>query len=395
MSRSIGTLGRLRRSFHVNTTAVPPESAVVPSSPVNPQNLAQVYKLPKLTASSELKLDVFGDPASAASLLLPPSLSVHIRRGSLLALQGNPNNVSMTPKYLNAAKRLLYGNLSSRYTLVVSTETIQMLVSSRADTAIPRLFRNTTLRSFASITLDGKYDWALIKRDALHVYGGPSLIVETLQIPQKISRQLAKTLGMRTRTNTGLFSWWKPGYTFVGGRGVIGVVGNGLVYSVDVAEGEEFAVNKSCLVGFSVNGPKDIQNIAVQHEQPPKYVPAVIMPPPKVARMQTRTDVLINIKHYSWLAAKALKDLWLLIRRHFSETPGFIRIIGPRTVLIQSGDPLNKYERSFQLASLESYGTPVPVKEEPVPRVAEDYLNTVTVGPQGTTIESTNSFVKK
>lgn len=395
MNRSIGAISRACRSFHINTPGVPAESVSSSASPVNSQNLAQVYKLPKLNASNELKLEIVGDPPSAASLVIPPSLPVNIRRGSLLALQGNPSNVSMTPKYLNAAKRLLYGNLSSRYTLIVSTETIQMLVSARAQTIIPRLFRNTTPRAFASITLDGKSDWALIKRDALQVYGGSSLVVETVKIPQKISRQLAKALGSRIRANTGLFSWLRPGYTFVGGRGIIGVVGNGLVYSVDVAEGEEFAVNKSCLVGFSVNGPKDIQNVAVKHEQTPLHVPAVIMPPPKVARMQTRTDVLINLKHYSWLAAKAIKDAWLFVRRHTSETPGFIRIVGPRTVLVQSGEPFNRYERSFQLASLESYGVPVPANEGPVPRVAADYLNTVTVGPRGTTIESTESFVKR
>lgn len=346
-------------------------------------------------ADSQLRIEAVGNPSYAASVSLSPSLSVNIRRGSLLALQGDSANVSIKPLYLNVLKRFLYGNLSSRYTQIVSTEPAQLLVSAKAETALPWIFRVANPKAIAALELDGKSDWALFKRDALQLFGGPSLTVETVKVPQRISRQLAKTLKLRTRIDTGLFSWLRPGYTFVGGRGIIGVLGNCQIYSVVVAEGEEAAFNKSCMVGLSVNGPKDLQNCVVKFDQAPVHVPAVIIPPPRVKQIQSWSDFVINLKHYSWIAAKSLKDAYFFVRRHTSETPGFVKVIGPRTVLLQSGVPHDQYEKTFALPSLESYGTVVPSQDKEFSRKPADYLNNVYVGPKGVTIESTESFVEK
>lgn len=386
----------MARHFHINanlSVSEPVSSSRIPSAS---SSLINAYQLPKLTSDNQLQVEPIGNSNShAASISLPPSLPVYIRRGLLLALQGDPTHVSIKPHYLSALKRFFYGNLTSRYTQFISTETTLLLVSARADTPIPRLFKVSSPKALATVVLDGKFDWALLKRDALHIYGGPSLNVESIRIPLRISRQLAKSLKSRSRSETGLSSWLRLGYTFVGGRGVIGVVGNGLIYSVDVAEGDEVAVSKSCLVGVSVNGPKDLQNSVVKLEQKPVHVPAVIMPPPRVAQIKTWRDAMMNMKHYTWITAKALKDAWYFVRRHTSETPSFVKIIGPRTVLLQSGEALDTYEKAFEVPSLESYGTSVPYSDVPIPRVAADYLNTVTVGPKGVTIDSTDSFVNK
>lgn len=396
MKYSIGRVSRVSRRFHINANLSVGEPVSSSRILTASSSLINAYQLPKLTSDNQLQLEPIGTSNShAASVSLPPSLPVHIRRGLLLALQGDPAHVSIKPHFLNVFKRLLYGNLTSRYTQIVSTETTLLLVSARADTPVPRLFKVSSPKALATVVLDGKCDWALLKRDALHIYGGPSLNVETVKVPLRISRQLAKSLNSRSRTETGLSSWLRLGYTFVGGRGVIGVVGNGLIYSVDVAEGDEVAVSKSCLVGVSVNGPKDLQNSVVKLEQKPVHVPAVIMPPPRVAQVKTWRDAVMNTKHYSWIAAKALKDAWYFVRRQTSETPSFVKIVGPRTVLLQSGDALDSYEKAFEVPSLESYGTFVPAADVPIPRVPADYLNTVTVGPKGVSIESTDSFVKK
>lgn len=397
MKYSIGHVSSVARRFHINATlsvSEPVSSSGIVSSATS--KLINAYQLPKLTSDNQLKLEPIGSSNShAASVSLPPSLPVNIRRGLLLALQGDPAHVSIKPHFLSPLKRFLYGNLTSRYTQIISTDTTLLLVSARAETAMPRLFRVSSAKALASIVLDGKSDWALLKRDALHIYGGPSLNVETVKVPLRISRQLAKSLNSRTRLETGIFSWLRVGYTFVGGRGVIGVVGNGLIYSVDVAEGDEVAVSKSCLVGVSVNGPQDLQNSLVKLEQKPVHVPAIIMPPPRVALVKTWRDIVMNIKHYSWITAKALKDVWFWFRQHTSETPSFVKVIGPRTVLLQSGDSVDSYEKAFEVPSLESYGTVAPSVDVPIPRVAADYMNTVTVGPKGVTIDSTDSFVKK
>lgn len=395
MRSAIATAHRFARRFNINTASPAAEPIDASSAPINANNLTQVYSLPKLSSNTQLKLEIVGYPPSALSVLVPPSLAVNIRRGSLMALQGNLTSVSMTPQLLSALKRMLYGMRNTRYTQVLSTETIQLLVSAKTELLFPRLFKTATPRSFATVALDGQSDWAILKRDALHVYGGPSLTVATHKIPQKISRAFAKSLNSLVRIETGLFSWLRPGYTFVGGRGVLGIVGNGLVYSVTVAEGEELAINKSCLVAISVDGPKDLQNCAVKYERNSVHIPTVISPPPRVAKIQTATDLLINMKHYAWVAAKAVKDAWLWFRRQISETSGFVKIVGPRKMLLQSGEPHNRYERTYHLPSLESFGVAAPIPGTPVPRVAADYLNNVTVGPKGVTIESTDSFVKK
>lgn len=382
------------RIFHVNSFLSPASATDKPSKSAVLENLANVYQLPKLISTNELRVESVGALLYSASVALPPSLAINIRRGSLLAVQGDPTHVSFSRKFLDPLKRFMYGNLTSRYTQVMCTEPMQLLVSSKADTPFRRLVRNSTPKALAPISLDGKSDWALLKRDSLHLFGGSSLMIETAKVPSKILRQLAKTLGSKRRSGTGLFSWWCPGYTLVGGRGVIGVVGSGLIYSVDVAASEEFSVNTSCLVGVSVNGPNDLQNVVVRAEQKPIQIPAVIVPPIRVLQVKTFNDAITNAKHYLWIAAKAIKDSWHYLKRHTSETPGFVRIIGPRTVLLQGGSNYNLYECNFEVPSLESYGTVLPMEEAPIPRVAADYLNTVTVGPKGVSIESTDSFLK-
>lgn len=358
--------------------------------------LLNVENLPNLKTMEHLEFEAVGEPPSAMSVGIPPSVPVYVRRKTLLTIQGNPLHMSISKYLLNPVKGFFYGNFTSRYEKLIATEPFTVMVSADAPSLLPRLFSRTTQKSFASISLDGETDWALLKRDALHIYGGPSLYVGKYALPGKISRQLAQRLGMATRETTGLFNWFRSGYNFVNGRGIIGLVGNGVLYTATVAEGEELAVNKNNLVGLTVNGPHDLQNCVVRFSHPFKdadKAERLIVPPPQVDQIRTWRDVVTNAKFYYWRTYMFFLSLKKLTPNVLVGNQDFVRVIGPRTILIQSGAPYESFERNFRLPSLKPE---VTLREVPLPKhenKPQDYLNIVTIDPQkGAIIESTKDF---
>ncbi|KAF8003555.1 hypothetical protein HF325_002800 [Metschnikowia pulcherrima] len=384
---------RTRRSLSFQQAPQALGAIPVKFAPVDEKLVENVAKLPGSASHEDVQLEALGTPALALSVSAPPSFPVFIRRNTMLALQAGANSVNVTPRLVNPLVRFAHGNFVSRYQEYVATAPFQMLVSLYAPTWFPRLFRRVTQKSFTSVSMDGRVDWALLKRDALHVYAGPSLEVSMRFLPRHISRRFSKHLKLAKRAPTGLFKWYKLGYTFVHGRGVLGLVGNGTVYSADIPEGEFMAINRAHLLGVSVNGPHDLENCVLGMQNTAVVDNAVVVPPPRVAQIKTWRDFLIQLKYYYW----KLFDLYRQIRGRSSQyavtTTDFVKVMGPRTVLLQSGAPHESFERKFNLPRLTpaSHVEMMPVK--PVEKVPADYLNIVTIDPEkGPTIESTNDF---
>lgn len=358
----------------------------------NKSNLRSVEELPNLKSMGALKMEAIGNPPSAMSIGIPPSLPIYFRRHTLLAIQGDPLHISITNATVHFLKRLLFGNFVSRFQKLVGTEPLSLIVTSTPVSRLPSIIKNTTNKSFASLALDGICDWAILKPDALHVYAGPSVNIELYGLPRKISRQLARHLGTTGKESTGLFRWTRAGYTFVSGRGNIGIAGNGVIYALQIAEGEELSINRENLVGLSVNGPHDLQNCVIKYSHPVsegvrKNIPASFTPP-RVARVSSWHDFVINSKFYYWMFRGFLDNLRLKAPQHLVGNMDFVRVIGPRSILMQSGGSQQSFESSFKLGSTK--GVKPTAQEE---RSPADYLNVVTIDASGKpSIESTADF---
>lgn len=349
--------------------------------------LRDVQELPNLKTAQNVQFEGLGTPPSALSVSVPPSLPLYYRRNSLLALQANLKGLNLSRHFIKPFSRFLYGNYPCHYERLISTEPFVALVSAVAPWSLLWPLRKNTLKSFAIVTLDGTHDWAVLKRDALQVYAGPSLNIQMQRLPLRISRFLSKHLNVSRTERTGLFSWTRAGYTFVSGRGSLGLVGNGSVYKADIAEGEDMVVNKSNLIGLSANGPKDLQNCCASISFPFTVSNVSVEPPMMPASIKTWSDFVAAIQVLYW------KTLSLTTRAKstVSNTP-FLRVVGPRTILIQSVSR-ESFEKNFRLPNLEVGHSIVGPVAKPKPQV-EDYLNIVTVGAEGTAIESTKTFTK-
>lgn len=358
--------------------------SVFNNSKINSKNIGNVEALPNFKSMGSVTMEAVGVPPSAMAVGVPPSLPVYVRRGTILTIQGDHKQIAASNIMILFLKRLFYGNFVSRYQKLISTEPFSLLVTSNSPTLFPSLFLNSTSKSFASVGLDGLNDWAILKRDALHIYSGPSLNIGMFKLPNKISRQLAKRLDLSRKENTGLFHWGKSGFTFVNGRGSIGLVGNGVIYSVEVAEGDELSVNKDSLVAVSVNGPYDLQNCIIRYAYPvaKENIKFMTNAPLRIAQPRSLKAFLTNTKFYFWKLFSTFKKL----RSDTSNaSTNFVRVIGPRSILLQSGNPNQSFEPHFMPST--------HAKLSESQKTSGDYLNIVTIDRDGfPKISSTKDF---
>lgn len=360
-----------------------PVVSTLTSASTSESQIGEIPPLPVLDTVDQVRLEAVGQPPSVVSASVPPSVPVFVRRNTLLSIHGNWRTISASSVAPDWLKRFLYGNHVARYLRLVATDPFSLLVTANTPTLVPSFVSNVTPKSIAPVTLDGLSDWAILKRDALHIYAGPSLNIGLYPVPRRILRRFARVIGSSSRQPTGLAHWARWGYTFVSGRGVIGLAGHGLLYAATVGDGEELSVNKDSLVAVSVNGPHDLQNCVVQHSYPGE-APVAEPVPPRMARVTSWADFVVNTKYYWWKVAHLFRS---------ADTPSvllgrteFVRVFGPRAVLLQSGNPRQAFERNFRLPELPT-ATETPAKSP------EDYLNIVTVGQAGTpSIQSTKNF---
>lgn len=349
-------LTRAVRPLHVQ--AAPVAASAHPGALSRVPSAAAV-DLPAPTPGDQVRLQALGSPPSVASVAVPPSLPVFVRRGSVLAVLGRIDRIVsafVAPMWL---RRLTLGNIVLRYQRLVATEPFAVLASASAPSLWPQLVRRATPRSFASLTLDGTADWAVLKRDALQVYAGPALTLSVHAAPQRISRRLAQSLNT-LRIPTGLR---RTGYTFVSGRGVVALAGHGLVYAARVAADEQLTVARSSIVAISVNGPHDLHNCVAQMPQTQASAAGSAGSATSAAGSNSRKWTDLKWKDVvPWV-----RGVWLKLVLAPRWGLGFVRVLGPRTVLLQSGGAQQMWEHTVRGPRLAL-----------APKVSADYLNVVT-----------------
>ncbi|EPS33227.1 hypothetical protein PDE_08189 [Penicillium oxalicum 114-2] len=176
---------------------------------------------PSFAESRDARFDVVGAPYSLLSVSLSASQNLYTRRGTLVGLSGKADNVVSTLSVLEPFRRAPLG-VPFLYQKVSSASPVTALISTRSPTT-----------SFAVVNLNGSVDWMVSQRRALLAWTGRSLSVKPT---------IDASLSM---------AHW--GSSAITGRGLIALVGQGQVYSVELKQGEQYIVHPSNVVAYTMS----------------------------------------------------------------------------------------------------------------------------------------------
>ncbi|KAK9235534.1 mitochondrial biogenesis AIM24-domain-containing protein [Lipomyces kononenkoae] len=172
------------------------------------------------------KFDVLGTPASLLNIALPASATLFTRRGTLVGVNGELENVTSTLSMLTPTVRALVG-IPFLYQKITSTTPLTALITSKS---------SSVQTTFAVISMDGRVDWTIAQRNALLAWTGSTLTVKPKLVP-----------------SLSLSRW---GNTVLSGRGEIALVGKGQIYQVTLQdESDEFAVHPAHILAYTSNLP--------------------------------------------------------------------------------------------------------------------------------------------
>lgn len=352
-----------------------------------------VERLPSIKTSDDILVNILGNPPSMATIAIPPSIPINIRKNSLVMVQGNLPRLRSKVRALFPFKSFLFDGRVQLYEEITSTEPTSLIVSAQTCSMFQRYVGKSSQRSFASLELNGVTDWAILQKDALQVYGGPSLVVGKHKTPKNISRAFARTLGLSGRPRTGLSTLGSRGFTFIGGRGVAALAGHGQVFAIKVKENEEILINKHNLLSISVNGPHDLENCVVGRQDSQPSITVQKVKRPSMLPIRSFKDLTTNLRSIS----EFISSIWQLVRMKSKDlilgNSNFVNIWGPRTILLQS--EASGFYRNLKRETLivSASRTPDHTPEETLE--LKDYLNIVTCRPESKpTIESRLSFTQ-
>ncbi|SPO01387.1 probable Altered inheritance of mitochondria protein 24, mitochondrial [Cephalotrichum gorgonifer] len=169
---------------------------------------------------ADARFEVLGSPYSLLSVTLSPSQQLYTRRGTLVAVAGNPESAQSTLSILSPLSRAFLG-VPFLYQRISSTTPVTALISSKSPTT-----------TFSILHLDGTTDWIVSQRNALLAWTG-----HTLSASPRLQRALS-------------VAHW--GSTHLTGRGLVALSSPGQAYRLTLAEGEEFVAHPSHVVAYSV-----------------------------------------------------------------------------------------------------------------------------------------------
>lgn len=350
-----------------------------------------VERLPSIKTSDDILVNIFGNPPAMATIAIPPSIPINIRKHSLVMVQGSSSRLRSKIRALLPFKSILFDGDVQLFEEITTTEPTSLIVSAQKSSMFQRYFGKSSQRSFTSLKLNGVTDWAILQKDAVQVYGGHSLVVGKHKTPKNISRAFARTLGLSRRPRTGLSTLASRGFTFIGGRGVAALAGHGQVFAIEVKENEEILINKHNLLSISVNGPHDLENCVVERQDSHPSILVQKVQRPSMLKIHSIQDLKTNLRSIS----EFISSIWQFVRMEMKDfimgNSNFVNVWGPRTVLLQSeasGFYRNlKRETLIVSASRTTNHTPEVTLE------LKDFLNIVTCRPESKpTIESKLSF---
>ncbi|KAJ4862151.1 mitochondrial biogenesis AIM24 domain-containing protein [Trichoderma breve] len=251
-----------------------------------------------LRDTADARFEVIGSPYSLLSVSLSASQRLYTRRGTLVAVAGNPDNAQSTLSLLNPLSRAPFG-VPFIYQRISATSPITALITTKSPTT-----------TFTILHLDGTTDWMVIQRNALLAWTG-----HTLSLSSRIQRRLS-------------VAHW--GSTFVTGRGLAALSAPGQIYQLHLSEGEEFVAHPGSVVAYSVTKhqplPFRFKSASLRFQ-----IPSLTSWIPETEFMKKARDSQV----YKFLA-RTFYSLRTMTRRTIWGDRLFLHFKGPSTILMSS-----------------------------------------------------------
>lgn len=348
-------------------------------------NAEYATKMNEIENLQEPQFKAVGQPPSVLAVNCTPSVPIYTKKGSIISMYGSLGslleNVTSRLWFFSPFKSFIYGNHNSLYQKILSTSPFSLLIS----TSSKRLIGQQPQKAFTVLSLDGTLDWAILDSHAIHSYFGSSLIRKLYLVPRYVSKRFAKVSGIPPSTYTGLFKWYRPGYTLLSGRGTAALTGRGNIYNVQLAEGEKAVISKNNLLGLTVNGPSDLQNSVIQYNSQQSRRKIVEPSGTKTFNpFNSWSDFLAYSKQKLAAFGNFTGRVVLRSARYIDGTNDLVVVSGPKNLLLQSDVP-----RTSILATSSTEHTPIATPQE---NKSVDYLNYVTIDNGLAKIESTSEF---
>ncbi|RAL09661.1 AIM24 family protein [Aspergillus homomorphus CBS 101889] len=341
----------LHRAWQTRGVQIRAAPAEQPAT-VNGDNLP-VSSTPTTAESADARFDVIGAPYSLLSVSLSASQNLYTRRGTLVGLSGKADNVVSTLSVLEPFRRAVVG-VPFLYQKISSASPVTALVSVRSP--------NT---SFAVVHLDGSIDWMVAQRRALLAWTGRSLAIRPT-----------------INTNLSLAHW---GSSEVTGRGLLALIGNGQLYSVELKAGEQYIVHPSNVVAYTISShpprPYRFKSTTLKFQVPGlKSLPNFIQGSKFLQAMSESDTWKSTMKLVHKLRTWSRMTIW--------GDRLFLQFDGPTTILLQTRGPrINEVLTTHEVNEIASAprgltigpAKPQTSAEDPVRRAAEEAVNAAPV----------------
>ena len=259
-----------------------------------PHDLALV----STSSSPDARFEILGHSASLLSVSLAASQELFTRRGTLVGVNGSPQNATSTLRILSPFSRAPL-RIPFLYQRVTSTTPLGLVISARSPHT-----------SYSIINLDGRLDWKVTRRDALLAWTGPRLMVEP-NIPMNLRS-----------------AHW--GSSTLTGRGLVALAGSGQIYQITLKENEDYVVHPNNVLAYSIN---------TSHPQPFRFKSTAIpIQIPSIGEWLPETKFFRTMRETQTFkaSAQALVKLRTWLRTSLWGDRLFLRFNGPTTIVLQS-----------------------------------------------------------
>ncbi|KAJ5544576.1 Mitochondrial biogenesis protein AIM24 [Penicillium sp. DV-2018c] len=305
VQRGVRTLSwtRVVPRNHRQTRCVQIRAAPSGVPTVNGDNLP-LASTPVSVESRDARFDVVGAPDSLLSVSLSASQNLYTRRGTLVGLSGKADNVVSTLSVLEPFRRAVVG-VPFLYQKISSASPVTALVSVRSP--------NT---SFAVVNVNGSVDWMVAQRRALLAWTGRSLNIKPT-----------------INGNLSLSHW---GSSEVTGRGLIALVGNGQLYSVELKEGEQYIAHPSNVVAYTMSSnpprPYRFKSTTLNFQVPSlKTLPKLLQNAKFIQDVSNSKAYQSTMRWFHKLRTWSRMTIW--------GDRLFLQYDGPATIIVQSRGP--------------------------------------------------------
>lgn len=270
-------------------------------------------------SGSRTQFKLVNNPPTIARLSISPNIPVYIRKGCLVSLYNNNSaqDISLTKEFISLWSNLInYASLKpSQYVKLISKHhSFNALISTNNS-----LHKNQQTSLF-HLNLNGKNDW--------QIWGKDSIVAFEKNTSLEISN--SKTLQFNKFKDTN--------FTVLKGRGNVLINGIGSILEIGLKNPyDEVLINYRNLLAISGKSQIDIKD-SIQNKllsQNRHTYKKITIPPLKNSQNEITFSSSISFisSLFTTLVQWVLKSVDLL---RFGSPTNFIKINGPRTILVQS-----------------------------------------------------------